>query len=222
MRTHREVTGSRRLGRVGLAVAGGLALLAMPVTVATAAPSPSPSPSTHSPSATPSAPQLSIAVDNGQTSAAVGDRLSYTVTVRNLGSAPVRGVRVSQTMPPGLRFESAGSRGVAKAGTVNWTLNLKATGSTTLHTSGTVTKTPAELLRLATVACVRLSDKGPPTVCASHSDQLPAGAAAEAALTGKDQTSWPLQLWQTAVGGGVVLLAAAALVFRRRHRSIPA
>jgi uncharacterized repeat protein (TIGR01451 family)/LPXTG-motif cell wall-anchored protein len=223
MSVHRGVTRSRLPLTVALALVGCLLALVMPTTVASAAPTPSPSPS-PSPSAsttTPSAPQLSIAVDNGRTTAVVGDRLSYTITVRNLGSTQVRGLRVSQTMPAGLRFESAGSHGVAKAGTVTWTLNLKANGSTTLHTDGTVTKTPAQLLRLATVACARLSDKGLPLVCASHSDQLPAGAAAELALAGNEETSWPSAGLVTALAGVGVLAAAAALVFRRRRRSIP-
>ncbi len=124
------------------------------------------------------APQLSIAVDDGKTATAEGDSLTYTVTVRNLGTTPVTGLHVTQSVPTGLTFGSADTAGVAKPGTVEWTVDLAATSEAVVHTTMTVAATPAELLRLATVACANQTSTSPPIVCASDSDQLPAGAAA--------------------------------------------
>lgn len=57
--------------------------------------------------AAPTAPQLSIAVDDGHATAKAKDKLTYTVTVTILGTKAVSGVRLSQTVPPGSRFVSA-------------------------------------------------------------------------------------------------------------------
>jgi uncharacterized repeat protein (TIGR01451 family) len=175
---------------------------------------------------TPPAPQLSIAVDNGRASAAVGDISTYTVTVRNLGTTQVAGLQVTQSVPTGLNFKSADSGGIAKAGTVSWRLNLKATSKATLHTTMSVSTTPKELLRLASVACASASTKGPPIVCATDSDQLPAGAAAQvskanAALGSRPIVTSTSRNWWYAAGrlGGLVLVMGAfvALSLRRRR-----
>jgi len=172
-------------------------------------------------------PQLSIAVDNGKTSTTTGDQLDYVITLQNLGSTDVHGLLVDQSLPTGLQFGTADSGGAADAKGVNWTVDLKATQTATFHTTMTVAATPAELLRLATVACASTSAAGPPIVCASHSDQLPAGAVAEAAKAAMDQPAEPEpgnRLWWY-IGGACVLIAAIAaatlLVIRRRSGEQP-
>jgi hypothetical protein len=80
-----------------------------------------------------------------------------------------------------------------------------------------VGKTPKSLLRLATVACALTSETGAPVVCASDSDLLPAGAAAEQATAApaNSATTW----WF--IGGLGILIAAlagAALIVIRRRR----
>ncbi len=165
------------------------------------------------PVAAQSGPQLSIAIDNGQTSAVTGDKLTYTVTVKNLGANAVTGLVVSQTMPTGLKLVSADSSGTAKSGKVTWPLSLKVAATATFHTTMLVGSTPAELLRLASVACASLAANGAPIVCAAHSDQLPAGAAGQAAGAPADRTWWY-------VGGGIaviVVVAAATLIVVRRR-----
>jgi len=181
----------------------------------------------------PPGPQLSISVDNGRTSAAIGDRPTYTITVRNLGTTRVTGLRVTQSVPTGLKLRSADSAGTLKSGMVSWRLNLKATSKATLHTTMTVSPTPKELLRLATVACASVSAKAPPIVCATHSDQLPAGAAAQAAgktraagATGPGSatgTTTARTRWYVAggLGGMVMLIGALALMARRREPGRP-
>ena len=183
----------------------------------------------------PATPQLSIALDNGHTSVVSGDTLEYTLTIQNLGAADIPGLLITQTVPTGLEFGSADSRGTVDGGNVHWTLDLKHAATDTVHTRMTVTATPPELLRLATVACASLAADGPPIVCAAHSDQLPAGAAAAvgsgatttapigigvttAAISGSSSRTW----WY--VGGAVGLLivagvAAAFVLARRRARS---
>jgi uncharacterized repeat protein (TIGR01451 family) len=215
--------------RHAVSVLLGLALAAtLPVSTAWAAGGTTPPTGIASASAkaraVPTTPQLRIAVDDGHTSAAVGDKPTYTITLDNLGTAEVTGLVVTQSVPPGLNFKSADSAGVAKAGLVSWRVNVKASGKATLHTTMTVSTTPKDLLRLATVACASTSAKGPPVVCAAHSDLLPAGAAVLTAKAGAvparaaGGNGW----WYAGSILGAILLAvggAALLLARRRTPS---
>jgi uncharacterized repeat protein (TIGR01451 family) len=168
----------------------------------------------------PVAPQLSIAVDNGHTTAAAGDTLTYTISVQNLGTTDVADLHVTQSMPAGLKFTSADSAGKPKAGGVNWTLDLKAAGHTKVHSTMTVMDTPPELLRMATVACASTSAGDPPIVCASHSDQLPAGAAEEAASARSAAPgSDGLNPWYLALGLCLVVAALVVVLIIRRRRA---
>ena len=167
-------------------------------------------------------PQLSIAIDNGKKSAVQGDRSSYTITVHNIGTKPVRALQITQTMPTGLKLISAQDDGKSSAGQVTWTVDLAAGASKALHTTTVVQATPAELLQLATVACATASKQARPLVCATHSDQLPAGKAAAAASTKAvraepGHSTWPALLG--GVGAAAVTAALATLVVVRRRRS---
>ncbi len=165
-----------------------------------------------------SGPQLSIAVDDGRLSAASGDTLTYTLTIRNLDSAPVSGLHVTQSMPRGLTFGSADSAGFVVADSVTWQVDLNAAASATMHTTMSVSATPKELLRLATVACAGISATAPPVVCASHSDLLPAGreaAAAATAAASKRPASSTNYAWY--IGGAAILAGGVVLTLRRRR-----
>lgn len=164
------------------------------------------------------APQLNIAVDDGRASAAAGDTLKSVITVRNLGTDDIVGLKISQSIPTGVGFGSADAGGIATDGAIGWTVDVAAAGEAVLHSTMTVSPTTPELLRLATVACARSSTDAPPIVCASDSDQLPAGALADRAAPAPDDTVW----WM--LGGGVVLLGVAVLVtvlMRRRRTRRP-
>lgn len=172
--------------------------------------------------AAPPAPQLSIAVDNQQDETTAGASVAYTVTVTNLGSRAVKGLVISQTVPAGAALTKADGKGTVSSGSVRWQLDLPAAGAKTFHTSMTVSKAPSDqLLRWATVACAATSPKGAALVCASDSDQLPAGAAAEqrqSALT----SPTPALGWYYAAGA-VALVGAAFVVrtlTRRGHRRL--
>jgi uncharacterized repeat protein (TIGR01451 family) len=169
-------------------------------------------------------PQLSIAVDNGKKSVRSGDTVHYTVTVKNLGAGEVDALRVTQSLPAGLTFVSADANGTANKTEVVWRVDLKPAATTSLRTTMKVVDTPKTLLRLATVACAGLSATSP-VVCATHSDQLPAGAAAQAAARdvassgSDDHDGWWIAGGSAAVLGGVALGVAATRRRRRRPTS---
>ncbi len=178
-------------------------------------------------------PQLSIAVDDGHTTTVVGDTLDYTVTIRNLGPTAVTALRITQTTPPGLDFVSADLGGVVRSGAVEWDVDLDASGQATRHTTMKVVTTPDDLLRLASVACAITSVGAAPVVCASHSDQLPAGAVAEANRTAESSSDAAVATATSSndagrllLGAGIVLLlavvAVAVVLLRRRRTGAPA
>jgi uncharacterized repeat protein (TIGR01451 family) len=172
--------------------------------------------------AAPAKPQLNIAIDDGQTSAKNGDALGYTITIRNTGAAVAHRLAVTQTLPQGLSFKSADAAGVVKTGAVHWTVTVKPGGKAVMHTAMTVTATPKGTLRLATVACASTSAKGPPLVCASHSDQLPAGAAAAAhqkPASSSGASSSNSHVWWFVGGAAVVVLLVGLSRLRRRRRA---
>ncbi|MEU5692377.1 hypothetical protein [Actinosynnema sp. NPDC020468] len=163
-------------------------------------------------------PQLSIGVDDGRTSAAPGDTLTYAVTLRNLGAEEVADLKVVLTLPTGLAYESADHDGAEGKGEVGWTVTLPAAGEAEFHVTASVTETPRDQLRLAATACARVGDDDPPLVCASHSDELPAGAAAEARRT-TASTSWAYRLRWYLIGGGLAVLALAAFLLGRKRKA---
>ena len=126
------------------------------------------------------APALSIGVDDGRQAAKPGDLLNYTVKIQNIGTTGAKGLDVVQTLPTGLKLISASRHGAARAGHVRWRVNLPAGRTDTFGVVGRVGQTPKQLLRLATIACASTAGGIKPIVCAAHSDQLPAGAAAGA------------------------------------------
>jgi uncharacterized repeat protein (TIGR01451 family) len=166
----------------------------------------------------PPGPQLSIAIGDGRTTTTVGNRLTYTITVENLGRTDVSGLTVTQTVPAGLELVSAESADAVQAGDISWNVNLEANATRVFHSTMTVVRTPPSLLRLASVACARAVGGARPIVCAIHSDQLPAGAAET--MTGSAGSAARAGWWYFA--GGLVMLSfgalIASLVRRRRPR----
>ena len=173
-------------------------------------------------------PQLSIRVDDGQTEASSGATLRYALTVTNLGGRRVRDLAVSQTVPPRTTLGTVDRGGEASKGVVRWDVDVPAGGSVTLRSSVEVGKDlPPGELRLATVACAGTSPKDPPIVCASDSDQLPAGAtAAEQQRQVEQAAGRPRRAWLLPLGLGTGALLVAALaalhVLRRRRGPDPA
>ena len=175
--TRRETTTAKKSpGRTAVACVGVLAAVGMAALVAVATPAYGLAPATP----VDPGPQLSINLDNGKTSAVDGDKLDYVITIHNLGTDDVAGLLVNQSLPAGLEFGSADSGGAAGADDVNWTLDLKATPDGDLSHLDDGRRHTRRVAAPGFVACARSTADGPPIVCASHSDQLPAGAIAEA------------------------------------------
>ncbi|SNT01896.1 conserved repeat domain-containing protein [Streptosporangium subroseum] len=162
-------------------------------------------------------PRLSISVDNGRTAAQEGDRLTYTVTVRNIGTAGARNLHLTQSLPPGLKFVSADGHGAVRHGQIVWSADVRAGKDVTFHTTAKVQDTPDQLLRLATVACASTGADAKPIVCATHSDELPAGAAAaEAARLAAHPATGTLRY--VLMGIGLLIVAVAGTLVARRTR----
>jgi uncharacterized repeat protein (TIGR01451 family) len=162
------------------------------------------------------APGLTISISDGHVAARAGDKLTYTVSVRNSGTVAVRRLKVTQTLSPGLEFLFASDHGVAASGDVSWTASLPVGGERTFVDITRLTMTPPTLLRLAAVACVTLPGSSRPLVCAAHLDRLPAAAAASTSRPGHSIGNVPTY---TAVGLAVLALGLlTAIIARRRGR----
>ncbi len=217
-------SGHHLLRRLTFATSVGVVACVGSVDTAAAGPTPA--------VATPAAhgPQLRIAVDDGRRSAAVGDSLAYTISVDNLGVQPVKGLMVTQTIPAGVQFHSARPDVSARRGSLTWHVDLGVAGKATMHSVMSLRPTPRQLLRLATVVCATLSPAGAPIVCASHSDELAAGAAetsaAGAAVAAQQRagahtsTAFAQRWWYAGGGFLVVAVAISLFVVRDRRRRV--
>ncbi|WP_374947807.1 hypothetical protein [Agreia sp.] len=170
--------------------------------------------------AEPGAPQLSITVSDEKDAVSAGDELAYSITIVNLGTSDAFDLTVTQTVPEGLEFTSADSGGTLTSSTVGWTVTVKAAETATLKTTMTAGDTPADLLRLATVACAASVPTEPPIVCASDSNILPAGIAAEKAAAAPAQRDGDRTPWIVGASvGAALLIAASAFILNRRRRA---
>jgi uncharacterized repeat protein (TIGR01451 family) len=193
-------------------------LIAMPAAMAASHPAASDPKPTHTASAARASrtPGLTISISDGHVTARAGDKLTYTVSVRNSGAVAVRRLKVTQTLSSGLKFLSASDHGVATSGDVSWTASLPVGGKRTFVDVTRLTSTPTTLLRLAAVACVTLPGSSSPIVCAAHLDRLPAAAAGSTSRSGHS-----IGNGLTYTAAGLAALAVAlltAIVARRRGR----
>jgi uncharacterized repeat protein (TIGR01451 family) len=202
----------------GATAALAVGLIAMPAAMAVSHPATShPKPSPTTPVARASrTPGLTISVSDGHAAARAGDKLTYTVSVRNSGDVAVRRLKVTQTLSTGLEFLSANDRGVAAGGDVSWTASLPLGGQRTFIDITRVIRTPPTLLSLAAVACVTLPGSSRPIVCAAHLDRLPAAAAARASRSGHSVGT--VGIYTAAGLAALVLGLLTAIVARRRGR----
>jgi uncharacterized repeat protein (TIGR01451 family) len=194
-----------------------------PTARATAA-SPKAKAKTASPTAAarlPRVPGLRISIGDGRTTVQAGDQLTYTVLVQNSGARRSPPLKITQTLPPGLRFVSASGRGVAKAGSVTWHADLPAGGKDTFSLQAQVTRLAARQSRLAAVACTTLAGSRTPIVCAAHLDRLPGvpgAASGRRATTAAASTLPNYAVGVLAVLGAAVLVILAGLRVRVRIR----
>jgi uncharacterized repeat protein (TIGR01451 family) len=158
-----------------------VAASAKPTVAPSASAKPTVAPSASARATTPAGPTLSIGVSDGTNTAKPGDLLSYTVNIRNLGTASAPPLVVALTLPPAFKLLSASGGGAKAAGQVKWQVSLPAGHSGAFRVVGRVGPTPRQLLRLDAVACATEGKGAKPIVCAAASNELPAGAAAAAA-----------------------------------------
>jgi uncharacterized repeat protein (TIGR01451 family) len=159
-------------------------------------------------------PALSIHIDDGRTAVATGDRITYTVTVRNIGSTHAR-LDVGQTLPAGLSLVSADRGGTFARGQVSWRLELPAGRDSSFRAEVRVHEVPPTSQRLAAVACATLSGTRRPIVCASDSDRLPVAAASPRSGPTSDGGRWQ---WVAPAGGAVACAAIVAVFWRLVRR----
>jgi uncharacterized repeat protein (TIGR01451 family) len=178
-----------------------------------------------SPAATtrlPRVPGLRISVGDGRTAVQAGDRLTYTVLVQNSGARRTPPLKITQTLPSGLRFVSASGHGVAKAGSVTWHADLPAGGKDMFTLQAQVTRSAARQSRLAAVACAALAGSRTPIVCAAHLDRLPGAldaAPARRAATPAARTlpSYAIGVVAVLAAGVLAILTARRVRVRRRR-----
>jgi uncharacterized repeat protein (TIGR01451 family) len=130
----------------------------------------------------PTVPGLTISITDGRTQARPGDRLSYTVHVRDDGSAAARNLRITLTLPSYLRFISAGQRARVTDGQVSWRSSLGPGQVAAFRMRALLARTPPGIARLAAVACASAGG-GKTVVCASHLDALPGAGRVERAAS---------------------------------------
>jgi uncharacterized repeat protein (TIGR01451 family) len=170
-----------------------------------------------------SVPSLTIGVSDGRTAVKAGDQLTYVVSVRDGGTRSAPHLKITQTLSAGLEFLSASPHSTAANGQVAWYAGIPAGRTQTFRVVARVTRPPAQLLRLAAVACAAADGTSSrPIVCAAHLDRLPAAAAAPASQGARPAGR---VLLAYAVAALVVLAAGvlAVIAFRRlRLRRRPA
>ncbi|WP_399088603.1 hypothetical protein ACGH2B_14090 [Streptomyces sp. BBFR2] len=166
------------------------------------------------PPAEPAPPQVAVEVSDGTDAAEAGDRLDYRVTLRNLGSVPLRGARVEARLPATTESAEAPEGHVTADHTAVWHTDL-APGGVRVLTAGVVLGDRADgptgapgTLRAATTACVHAPGSAAPAACSGDIDDLP---ETHGGTSGPSWTSW--SPWLLVAG----LLAGAGLLLRRRR-----
>jgi len=156
------------------------------------------------------APLLAIAVDDGARQVEAGQAMHYKITLRNHGTAAVP-LTVTVDAPAALTGLAPDSSGTVAGHTVRWQVTVPARGESELLVAGGVAGTvPADLTRLALVACATLPDGKAPIVCGTDQDGVarPAPAPARPAWW-----RWPL----VGLAGLQVLTVPGTLLWRRRR-----
>lgn len=202
-------------GLIAVPAATGTAVPAATSTAVPAATGTAQPAASHRAVPSPRGPSLAISVSDGRATAAAGDRLTYTVSVRDTGSRAAPHLKITQTLSQGLEFVSASGDGVATAGRIAWHATVPAGGTRTFRVIALVTRPPAQVSRLAAIACVAVAGGSRPIVCAAHLDRLP--AAAQPAAAGSGASGGRLLAY---TGGALAVLAAglATVIASRRRR----
>lgn len=139
---------------------------------------------------------LDLALDKTVTPAIArpGQRVTFTLTVRNTGTLPATGIELRDPLPPHLAFVSATGGAVVAGGTVTWTLGSLAPGaSLTVAVSSDVSPSAPHGATVVNTATVQ--DDG-----ASGADENPLDNVAAAALRFSDAVT-PVVLFGQPLAG---------------------
>jgi uncharacterized repeat protein (TIGR01451 family) len=120
----------------------------------------------------PTVAPLSVSIDDERTGAAGGERLTYTIRVRNNGSDAVSAARISQRLPAALSPVAASSGGVVSRSEASWTVAVPARGEVAVRLTALVGSSRNSYPRLVTTGCVAASAAVPPAVCGSDVNAL--------------------------------------------------
>ncbi len=151
---------------------------------------------------------LSISIDNSHDQVHGGDELAYKISVRNTGSSDVDGLRITQSIPSGVRVVTAEQDGQATSTSVQWTKVVPAGKEITLANHVVFDAAPEGTARLASSVCAYRDGETRPVVCSTDSDQLAASAPTPAASS---LPWWPLVVV-------VAVVAVVVVVWRLRRR----
>ncbi|CAL9578844.1 hypothetical protein SUDANB121_05017 [Nocardiopsis dassonvillei] len=118
---------------------------------------------------------------------APGDRVRYTIGVRNSGPGPVPAAEVVHILPPTMRYVTGTEGAEVDGGRVVWTRPLEAGERATFDVTGELTALPAGSGRPVSTVCLRSGADGVLASCASQEHAVlrpavPLWAAATAAL----------------------------------------
>ncbi len=197
-------------------------VLAGPAAAASGTAQPAPRPSRPPAGRAPAVPQLTISISDGRKSVQAGERLTYTVLVSN-GGGREQHLKITQTLPPGLRLVSANRSGLASRNLVTWRSGVPARGTQTFRLTAQVIRTPARVTQLASIACAAAGSVRP-LVCAAAMNRIPASAAAVATRRGRPSgggsSGWAAVGWVflAVLAVGLVLLAGLRARSRRGLR----
>jgi hypothetical protein len=156
---------------------------------------------------------LAIALTGGAAQVHEGDRLHYTVTVRDTGARAHAGVRMELTMPIGARAGKVDGGGkAAEPWFAAWSLTVPAKGAVTVSADFVAGAPAAGVKGYPVSACVVA--EGVRLTCSTRIEQV-AGASDVHALTSPAASPvWPYWV----AGVVVVLLASAYFVWLRLRR----
>ena len=171
-------------------------------------------------SAQPASQDLAISLSGGATQVHEGDRLHYSVTVRDTGGRAHKGVRMELTMPVGARAAKVEGGGkAAEPWFAAWSLTVPARGEVTVSADFVVGAPAAGMKGYPASACVVAG--GVRLTCASRVEQLAGASDVHALASPAGAPVWPY--W---VAGVVVVVLAAAyfawLRLRRRRVEVAA
>ena len=165
---------------------------------------------------------MAISVSDGVTSATSGDRLTYTISLRNDGAAGSGALDVRFEPPSGVDMTAVDHEGTRKDGVATWALDVPAGATMTLTVAANVGAPPAGANGLAGIACI--VHNGTPSLCATDMNQIPGrsdiNAVVDPPAPAPTDTSVP---WLAGAGALAMValfgVGGVLLIRRRRHHA---